>query len=173
MNNPYLLKTICLALTLATIQNINSQIYNTENPEVVFALKNYEQGHPAYIRAFNPKTQEQLWQKNMGEATTLKIQPSPNGKILAVLVGDKKKGISLPADSNSQNTLYILNAKTGKIIKKETPLAYSQYKWAEKAWQDLTIEFSPNQIILKGTIFTNPSHPTPIKWKWETPIPQI
>jgi hypothetical protein len=162
-------KTFVTLSAILSMNLISAETYNAGG--IAFTLTDWERGNPGKIQATSLTSGNILWSKTTGETSAIKIKPSPNGEFLAVLSGDKRRGLAFPALNGSQNTLYLLNGKTGNTIKSLAPLLGGDKTWAEEAWQNLSILFQGNNLILKGDLFTNPSHPNPVPWSYTLPLP--
>jgi len=173
LNLPTLL---LLTVLLSTGLQAQMESIPTNNPNLLFLYKPKDGASqkPAVIGAFDPKTKKAIWALPMGEATTVKIAASPTGDYLAVLSGDSRPDMALPAAPESQNTLYILNGQTGKVLLRTTPLTENpNTAWAEKSWQNLSLTFQGDGFTLSGQIFSNPSHPNPIPFTYKLPLSRI
>lgn len=156
------MKKILAALLLTTsILQAQMETLPTENPNLTFFIRPSDGGtqKPAVIGALN-KEQEIIWGKSMAMASAIKIQPSPDGRYLAVLSGESREGMAYPSLPDSQNTLYILNGQSGAILSRVTPLQNDpSTKWADDTWQNLNLKFIGENLTIYGNIFSNPNHP--------------
>jgi len=166
---------IAILLLSATSMLAQMQAIPTENPEITFFKRNSDGASDqiAAVGAFNNQTQQVLWGKPMAKASAFKILPSPNGRYLAVLSGEAREDMAYPTLANSQNTLYILDGKTGDILATKTPLLEDpSTTWAENAWQDLNLKFEGDKLVVYGELFTNPGHPQKEPFRADIPLPQ-
>lgn len=164
-------------ILLGTITNGSAQILTpTKDPNITFFLQKSEGGpekKPAIIGAMNPNTKRIYWQGGMGYSSAVKTEGSPNGQFLAILSGETRTGMMFPAQGGSQNTLYLVDGKTGAILLKNNPLKnWEEAPWADAIWQDLTLEFSGNTVVVSGDIFSYPKHPDPIPFKKIIELPK-
>lgn len=157
------------SIAIATAQ---METQPTENPLLSFFGKPYDPPDNGSVGAFNPTTGDVSWVKDMGRSGLFKIFPSPDGKVLLILSGDRYPDMAFPTKENTQNTVYLVSGKDGTVLSQSNPLLDNPRTiWAETAWQNLTPGFKDGAFTLTGELFSNPNHPQHVPFSVIIPLP--
>jgi hypothetical protein len=152
-----ILVTLLLALS-ATTTNAKAELQKIDSTKNEAALLKSSQG----------------WSKTMGFRPLYTAAESPKGDFVAVISSAHGPDVDLPGSpTNNQNTLYLLNGKTGLIIfSKNFLLDSKKTAWANTTYQWLNVKFEGDQLVISGELFSG-SHPEKIPFSKTIDLPSL